>query len=67
VDTIISTERTGKKNVISSDLESNVPDPKSKAQLDYLCKLIGKTSKVASNDSRNDFKLNLFNNDEEEL
>ena len=52
---------------MASDLDSNVPDPKSKAQLDLLCKLIGKIAKPASNDTRNDFKLNLFNNDEEEL
>ena len=40
----------------------NVPDPKAKAQLDLLCKLIGSKSKQVNND----FKLNLFNNEEEE-
>jgi hypothetical protein len=39
----------------------NVPDPKAKAQLDLLCKLIGSKTKQG-----NDFKLNLFNNEEEE-
>lgn len=42
-----------------------VPDPKAKAQLDLLCRLIGKSSKVSENNQ--DFKLNLFNNEEEEL
>jgi hypothetical protein len=40
----------------------NIPDPKGKAQLDLLCKLIGPQSK-----QNNDFKLNLFDNEEEEL
>jgi hypothetical protein len=48
-----------------SDYESNIPDPRAKAQIDLLCKLIGKSS--ATLPSNNDFKLNLFNNDEEEL
>ena len=34
----------------------NVPDPKAKAQLDLLCKLIGSNSKQA----KNDFKLTLL-------
>ncbi len=50
---------------ILSDLESNVPDPRAKAQLDLLCKLIGKSS--AGSAGKGDFKLNLFNNEEEEL
>lgn len=50
---------------IISDYESMVPDPKAKAQLDLLCRLIGKSS-TSKQDSA-DFKLNLFNNEEEEL
>ena len=66
VDTIIPPESKHGKKMASqnSDFDSNVPDPKSKAQLDLLCKLIGKSR---SSKEPNDFKLNLFNNDEEEL
>jgi hypothetical protein len=49
-----------------SDFEKNIPDPRSKAQLDMLCKLIGRNS-VSSSSSSAGFKLNLFNNEEEEL
>ena len=42
-----------------------MPDPKSRAQLDLLCKLIGKSA--SGNAGNTDFKLNLFNNEEEEL
>lgn len=66
VDTIIPPESKAKKAAItSSDLESNIADPTSIAQMNLLCKLIGKTSKPSSD--RTDFKLDLFNNDEEEL
>lgn len=41
----------------------NVPDPKAKAQLDLLFKLIG----TKSRSNAGDFKLNLFNDEEEEL
>jgi hypothetical protein len=51
---------------VQSDYETNVPDPRSKAQLDMLCKLIGKSASNSSG-SKADFKLNLFNNEEEEL
>ncbi len=68
VDTIVSSERNTRVTNIASDLESNVPDPKAKAQLDLLCRLIGKSSGSASSSSTSsDFKLNLFNNEEEEL
>jgi hypothetical protein len=50
-----------------SDYEANVPDPRSKAQLDLLCKLIGKSNANSSAGKAVDFKLNLFNNEEEEL
>ena len=61
-------ERTNNKaaNVLS-DYETNVPDPRSRAQLDLLCKLIGKSSTSSSSGNKADFKLNLFNNEEEEL
>ena len=66
MDTIISGSDSGKQKgaKVVSDYEANVPDPKAKAQLDLLCKLIGKSSAPTAN---NDFKLNLFNNEEEEL
>lgn len=65
VDTIMAPESNYQKVNLVSDLETCVPDPKSRAQLDLLCRLIGKSS---SNSSKmNDFKLNLFNNEEEEL
>lgn len=65
VDTIVSSE-SGKKRVnLISDFESMVPDPKAKAQLDLLCRLIGKPNSNTSKGT--DFKLNLFNNEEEEL
>jgi hypothetical protein len=67
VDTIVSPERNTRVSNIASDLESNVPDPKAKAQLDLLCRLIGKSSGSTSSSSNADFKLNLFNNEEEEL
>ena len=51
---------------LESDYEKNVPDPRSKAQLDLLCKLIGKSNTSSSSGSTG-FKLNLFNNEEEEL
>jgi hypothetical protein len=51
-------------NNFQSDYESNIPDPKAKAQLDLLCKLIGSNT---SSKQQNDFKLSLFNDDEEEL
>lgn len=66
VDTIMPPER-GVQKISSAvaDFESNIPDPRARAQLDLLCKLIGKSSN--SNVSKPDFKLNLFNNEEEEL
>lgn len=66
VDTIVPSERGIAKNASApSDYETNVPDPRARAQLDILCKLIGKSS--SSSSSKPDFKLNLFNNEEEEL
>ena len=67
VDTILPTDNNtnNKSAKMLSDYESNVPDPRAKAQIDLLCKLIGKSS--ASSSSNSDFKLNLFNNEEEEL
>ena len=65
VDTIVPTEKKNKTANVISDFETNVPDPKSRAQLDLLCKLIGKSS--ATHAGNTDFKLNLFNNEEEEL
>lgn len=50
---------------VISDYESMVPDPKAKAQLDLLCRLIGRGK--SNTESGVDFKLNLFNNQEEEL
>lgn len=50
-------------NNFQSDFESNIPDPKAKAQLDLLCKLIG----TNSSSKQSDFKLSLFNDEEEEL
>lgn len=70
VDTIIPPERMNKKNnqnITISDLESNIPDPKAIAQLDLLCRLIGKSSAKPNKGEKDDFKLNLFNNDEEEF
>jgi hypothetical protein len=58
-------ERFGQKNVTPDSEATNVPDPRAKAQLDLLCRLIGKSSATSS--KTNDFKLNLFNNEEEEL
>ena len=46
-----------------NQLNSN-KDPRARAQLDLLCKLIGKS---AGSTGKSDFKLNLFNNEEEEL
>lgn len=54
-----------KQAKIMSDLEANVVDPRAKAQIDLLCKLIGKTS--IQTGAKGDFKLNLFNNEEEEF
>lgn len=65
VDTIFAPESNYKKVNVVSDMENCVPDPKSKAQLDLLCRLIGRSSSNSS--KNNDFKLNLFNNEEEEL
>ncbi len=66
VDTIVPSENQNKQTAkVLSDYESNIPDPKAKAQIDLLCKLIGKSSIASA--SNNDFKLNLFNNEEEEL
>ena len=71
MDTILPTDRGGIKSSVKilSDMEANVVDPKAKAQLDVLCRLIGKSTLDApqKNKSFNDFKLNLFNNDDEEL
>ena len=74
VDTIVPTENEHQKLggmsagvKVLSDYEAMVPDPKAKAQLDLLCKLIGKSSRGAVAESGADFKLNLFNNEEEEL
>lgn len=67
VDTIIPDQQANprsKKALVSSDYDMNVADPKSKAQLDLLCRLIGKAN---PSKEKVDFKLNLFNNDEEEL
>ena len=65
-DTIVPSDNQNKQSAkILSDYESNIPDPRAKAQIDLLCKLIGKSSITSA--SNNDFKLNLFNNDEEEL
>ena len=65
VDTIVpSNESNSKRVLVSSDYDMNVADPKSRAQLDLLCRLIGKANPSTENI---DFKLNLFNNDEEEL
>jgi hypothetical protein len=44
-----------------------LPDPKAKAQLDLLCRLIGRSAASNSSQGGNDVKLNLFNNEEEEL
>jgi hypothetical protein len=41
--------------------DMNIIDPKGKAQLDLLCKLIGTQTKQNAG-----FKLNLFNDEEEE-
>jgi hypothetical protein len=50
-----------------SDYETNVPDPRSRAQLDLLCRLIGKSSSIAEPSfSRPDFKLSLFDNENDE-
>ena len=67
VDTIVpaDTNVNVKSAKIISDYESNIPDPRAKAQIDLLCKLIGRTSVGSA--SKSDFKLNLFNNEEEEL
>lgn len=75
VDTIVPTENEHQKLgggmsagvKVLSDYEAMVPDPKAKAQLDLLCKLIGKSSRGGVAESGADFKLNLFNNEEEEL
>lgn len=69
VDTIISDQSptSGKSSIkILSDFESMVPDPKAKAQLDLLCRLIGGSNR-SSQSGGHDVKLNLFNNEEEEL
>jgi hypothetical protein len=71
VDTIMPAEKgyqksgTGSISSAASDFESNIPDPRARAQLDMLCKLIGKSS--TNTNTKIDFKLNLFNNEEEEL
>jgi len=65
VDTIIPPESHEKYHAnAASDFKTNVPDPKSRAQLDLLCRLIGRCSKINEKD---DFKINLFNNYEEEF
>jgi hypothetical protein len=72
IDTIITNESGGSYgrsaiiNNAASDYQSNIPDPKSKAQLDLLCRLIGKTSGNKGTIAE-DLSLNLFNNEEEEL
>ncbi|XP_021376797.1 protein OSCP1-like isoform X2 [Mizuhopecten yessoensis] len=48
-------------NVVS-DIESNTPDPLAKAQLDLLSTLIGGRKSA----SKQEIRLNLFNNDQEE-
>ena len=69
VDTIVS-DNTYTKNSMKliSDYDSMTPDPKAKAQLDLLCRLIGKSATSSTSSSGgNDIKLNLFNNEKEEL
>ncbi|RMZ95550.1 OSCP1 isoform X2 [Brachionus plicatilis] len=65
VDTILAPESNYQRVNVVSDMETCIPDPKSRAQLDLLCRLIGKSS--SSSTKNNDFKLNLFNNEEEEF
>ena len=71
MDTIVAPmeSNAGPKNTgrILADLESNVPDPRAKAQLDLLCRMIGSSASSSSSTAKGDFKLNLFNNEEEEL
>jgi len=63
-DTTVQAASYSNESHIQSDMEANVPDPKAIAQLDLLCKLIGSNSKPAKQEG---FKLNLFNDDEEEF
>ena len=68
VDTIVSDTNSPKSSTkIISDYESMVPDPKAKAQLDLLCRLIGRSAATTSSGAGQDVKLNLFNNEVEEL
>jgi hypothetical protein len=68
VDTIVADNPSSLKGTkIISDYESMQPDPKAKAQLDLLCRLIGRSAASAQPSGGNDVKLNLFNNEEEEL
>lgn len=49
----------------SSDMDMNNPNPLAKAQLDLLSKLIGSAA-TEKKKGKSDFRLNLFNTDEEE-
>ncbi|OWF39164.1 protein OSCP1-like isoform X3 [Mizuhopecten yessoensis] len=61
VETISSGVQRRQANVVS-DIESNTPDPLAKAQLDLLSTLIGGRKSA----SKQEIRLNLFNNDQEE-
>ncbi|XP_033741244.1 protein OSCP1-like [Pecten maximus] len=61
VETISSGAPRQQTNVVS-DIESNTPDPLAKAQLDLLSTLIGGRKSA----SKQEIRLNLFNNDKEE-
>ncbi|XP_060077147.1 protein OSCP1-like [Ylistrum balloti] len=61
VETMSSGAPRQQTNVVS-DIESNTPDPLAKAQLDLLSTLIGGRKSA----SKQEIRLNLFNNDKEE-
>lgn len=56
---------TGSSSSYADPPEMRTPDPRAKAQLDFLCRLIG-GNKDSKRTSHPEFKLNLFNTEEEE-
>jgi hypothetical protein len=61
---VLPAEPRQKQANMLSDYEANVPDPRSRAQLDLLCRLIGKSTPEPT--AKTNFKLSLFENDKDE-
>lgn len=66
VETTVVAPPVVNRTTYSSDLDSRPSNPNSKAQLDLLARLIAPPGGSAANKKASQFRLNLFNTDEEE-